>query len=174
MSVGGSLWSEVINQPVVNIFFQPEDDTEVDSQAIYGNSVVVVENPGNGWSKIRAPDGIEGWIRSSQITSNESYEQSENLRLATNLFANIFRVADTSPYPPLLTIPYGAKVKLIDAADKGERWIPIELVTGERAWIQRGDIAFAPKLKTIEEILAFSKKFLDLPYTWGGSSSLWV
>ena len=64
-----------------------------------------------------------------------------------------------------------AKIKLIDVIDKGERWVPIELVTGEKAWIQRGDVDFTPRIKTLEETLAFSKKFIGLPYTWGGTSS---
>ena len=165
------LRGEVINQSVVNVYIQPQEDTEVDSQAIYGNGVVVIEENGNGWSRIRMPDGVEGWVKSSQVVRNDSFEQSSSLRPLKNLFAHIYRVTDTSPYPPLLTIPYGAKIKLVETIDRGERWVPIELVTGEEAWIQRGDVDFAPKRKTLEEILTFSKKFIALPYTWGGTSS---
>jgi gamma-D-glutamyl-L-lysine dipeptidyl-peptidase len=167
----GSLCSEVINQSVVNIFVRPEVDTEVDSQAIYGNSVIVVEENGQGWSKIRTPDGVVGWVQSTQITRNDSFEQSDLLRSLKNLFAHIYRVTDITLNPPLLTIPYGAKVKLIQATDNGERWVPIELATGEKAWIQRGDVDFAPHFKSLEETVEFSKKFIGLPYTWGGVSS---
>ncbi len=171
MSMAALVQGEVINQSVVNVYVQPVDDSEVDSQAIYGNSVVVIEENGSGWSRIRMPDGVEGWVKSSQVVRNDSFEQSGSLRPLKNLFAHIYRVKDTTPNPPLLTIPYGAKIKLVEAIDMGERWVGVELVTGEMAWIQRGDVDFAPKLKTLEETLAFSKKFIGLPYTWGGTSS---
>jgi hypothetical protein len=171
MSLAGSLWSEVINQPVINVFISPEENSEVDSHAIYGNSVVVIEDSGTGWTKIRMQDGVEGFVRSAQVTRNEEFEKSTQLRPLKNLFAHIYRVTDTSTFPPLLTIPYGAKIKLINAIDDEERWVPIELVSGERAWIQRGDIDFTPRLKTLEETLVFSTKFHGLPYTWGGTSS---
>lgn len=167
----GFLSSELINQSVVNIYIQPESDTEVDSQAIYGSCVQVIEQSQNGWSKIKGLDGLEGWVQSSQVTNNLSFEKSENLRPTKNLFAHIYRVPDTTPFPPFLTIPYGSKVKLDNTIDSGERWVQIELVSGEKAWIQRGDLEFAPQFKTLEETIAFSKKFLDLPYTWGGTSS---
>ena len=167
----GFLRSEIINQSVVNVYLNPEDDTEVDSQAIYGSFVEVVEQSSNGWTKIKALDGVEGWVQSFQITDNLSFEKSENLRPIKSLFAHIYRVTDTTPFPPLLTIPYGSKVKLDDVVDSGERWVQMELVSGEKAWIQRGDLDFAPQFKTLEETIAFSTKFLDLPYTWGGTSS---
>ena len=171
LNLPGCLTSEVITQSVVNIYIHPEKDTEVDSQAIYGSRVEVIENSDNGWSKIRTADGIEGWVESFQIINNLSFESSDQLRPVKNLFAHIYRVTDTSPFPPLLTVPYGTKIKLSNVFDTAERWIEIELVSGDRAWIQRGDIDFNPQTKTMDEMIAFSKKFLGFPYTWGGASS---
>ena len=170
LNVPSLLRSEIINQPVVNIYLQPEDDTEVDSQVIYGSAIEVIEQL-SSWSKIRAVDGVQGWVQSSQVTSNLSFEKSNKLRSVKSLFAHIYRVTDTTPFPPLLTLPYGSKVKLDETVDKGERWVQIELISGEKVWIQRGDIDFTPQTKTLEEMIAFSKKFLGLPYTWGGTSS---
>lgn len=177
------LVGELINRSVVNIYLDSQEDTEVDSQAIYGSVVDVIEeiadiknifrvqNEQFYWSKIRMADGVEGWIPSSQLAKNSEYEKSDHLRPVKSLFAHVYRVTDTTPYPPLLTLPYGSKVKLDAVVDTGERWVSIELISGQKAWIQRGDIDFEPKVKTLEETIAFSKKFLGLPYTWGGTSS---
>jgi hypothetical protein len=86
-------------------------------------------------------------------------------------FTLIYRVTDTTPYPPLLTLPYGSKVLLANPVDTGERWVPIELISGEKAWIQRGDVNFTPRYKTLDEMLVFSENFLGLPYTWAGTST---
>lgn len=166
----GLLTAELINQPVVNIYLEPKEDTQVESQSIYGNAVEVLEER-NGWSKVRNVDGAEGWLLSSCLTSNASYENKSHLRPIKSFFANIYRVKDTTPYPPLLTIPYGAKIKLDEGIDKGERWVSVELISGESAWIQRGDVDFTPQFKTLEETISFSKKFLGLPYVWRGGST---
>jgi hypothetical protein len=166
----GFLTGELINTSVVNIYLQPEEDTEIDSQAIYGSVVTIIDQM-NDWSKIKTVDGVEGWVPSAQLITNPSYENSDCLRPVKSLFAHIYRVTDTTPYPPLLTVPYGSKVKLDEPVDTGERWVSMELISGEKVWIQRGDIDFTPQFKTLEETLAFSKKFLGLPYTWGGTSS---
>lgn len=164
------LAGEFINAPVVHIYLQPEEDTQFDSQAIYGSVVTILDRM-NDWSRVKTVDGVEGWIRSTQLTNNLSYENNDFLRPVKNLFAHIYRVTDTTPYPPLLTIPYGSKVKLAETVDTDKRWVAIELLSGEKAWIQKGDIDFAHQFKTLEETLTFSKKFIGLPYTWGGSSS---
>ncbi len=171
LSLPVQIKSEIINKPVVNIYIHPEEATEVDSQAIYGSSVLLIKKTADGWTKIQTADGLCGWIKSSELTSNSAFEAKVNLRSVKNLFAHIYRVTDIISFPPLLTIPYGAQVKLIKAVDPQERWVAIELVSKEKAWIQREDLDFAPKLKTLEETLAFSKKFLGLPYTWGGVST---
>jgi hypothetical protein len=164
------LTGELIHRPVVNIYLQPVEDTEITSQAVYGSVVKIVEPMGD-WSKIRTADGTEGWVLSHQLTTNPSYENSAHLRPVKSLFAHIYRVTDTTPYPPLLTIPYGSKVKLEKTVDMGERWVSMELLSGEKAWIQRGDVDFSPACKSLGEVLTFSQQFLGLPYTWGGTSS---
>ena len=84
LNIPNWLNSEIINQPVVNIYQQPEEDTEVDSQAIYGSLVTIVTYLNNDWIKIKTPDQVEGWIRSAQITNNLSFEQSDHLRSVKN------------------------------------------------------------------------------------------
>jgi len=160
----------VVKEPVINIYVSPEENTEINTQAIYGSALEVAEKR-EGWWKVRLPDGEEGWIQSFRISHNSSFENNANLRPVKSLFANVFRTDDTAASPPLLTLPYGAKIKLINTVDTGERWVRIELASGESAWIQRGDVDFSPKTKTLEETIQLSKKFLGLPYAWGGVST---
>lgn len=166
-----SLWSEWINRPVVNIYIRPEVDSELETQAIYGTPVIVLEDSKEGFSLIQTPDRAEGWVESSALILSDSYFQNELLRPVKNLFAHIYRVPDTSPNPPLMTLPYGTLIQLENVDDISERWLRMELIDGQKAWVQRGDLDFSPRTKTLEEMIAFSRKFLGLPYTWGGTSS---
>ncbi len=38
-------------------------------------------------------------------------------------------------------------------------------------WVQAGDVSLEPRRLGIPETLEFAKRFLGLPYTWGGTSS---
>ena len=51
------------------------------------------------------------------------------------------------------------------------RWLQVRLPDDRAGWMQAGDVSFDPKPLTIAETLEFSKRFLGLPYTWGGTSS---
>ncbi|MBS0625694.1 MAG: C40 family peptidase [Verrucomicrobia bacterium] len=157
-----------VYRPVVNVYVNPEEDTEVHTQAFYSNAVEILEK--GDWSRIRMIDGEEGWVKSSCL--HPEYNLADPLiRPVKSLFAHIYRVPDTTPFPPLMTLPYGAKIKLQENFDPSVRWIPIELIDGKKAWIQRGDVDFEPRLKTMEELIPFALKFLGLPYTWGGTTS---
>jgi cell wall-associated NlpC family hydrolase len=41
----------------------------------------------------------------------------------------------------------------------------------DQTWIARGDLRFEPSRLTAAELPAFSKRFLGLPYLWGGTST---
>lgn len=164
------LQAAVVNVPVVNVYVKPLERSELNTQAIYGSSVEILEQNG-GWCKIKMNDEEIGYVEKQNLLEHSDFEKSPLLRPVKNLFAHVYQVTDTTPYPPLLTLPFGALVKVLDPVDKGERWVAIELANGEKGWIQRGDIDFSPRKKSLEEILSFGKTFLGLPYTWGGTSS---
>ena len=48
--------------------------------------------------------------------------------------------------------------------------VPADLLV-KRGWVQRGDVTFDPKPASIDETIALARRFLGLPYTWGGTSS---
>lgn len=165
-----TLLAAIVNHPVTSIYLQPEQGTEIDSQAIYGSPLTVLEENGE-WSRVEAADGVIGWVLSSDLAQNKSFERGESLRPVKNLFAHVYRFNDTTPAPPLLTLPYGAKVKVLSLEAPRQRWIEIELASGQKGWIQEGDLEWDPKVKSLSEVLTLSRKFLGLPYTWGGTSS---
>jgi cell wall-associated NlpC family hydrolase len=51
------------------------------------------------------------------------------------------------------------------------RWLEVRLPDDRAGWLQRGDAMFDSKLLTISETIALSKRFLRLPYFWGGTST---
>ncbi len=154
-----------IDEPVVTMREQPKADSRVASQAIFSEKVEAGASQ-DGWVSIKTSDGYSGWVPSrSFIELKESYETSLKV---SRLSAHVYGIKDTE-FGPILTLPYGSRLKALDTT--GPRWIQIALPNGKACYIQKGDVAPEPKLGTKADLVAFSQKFLGLPYAWGGRSS---
>jgi gamma-D-glutamyl-L-lysine dipeptidyl-peptidase len=72
----------------------------------------------------------------------------------------------------LLTVPFETHLEAIaDRTDDEGRWMQVILPDGRTAWIQRTDVNPDPKPLTIELSIDLAKRFLGLPYLWGGRSA---
>lgn len=163
-----------VNSPVVDMRHDPSKDSKVETQAIYSERVSVLEEQ-NDWTKIETADAAVGWTPKSALYQTDKPFPDEKLGslvvTVNRLAAHVFRVADTE-YGPLMTLPFESKLIVLEQPDgPNGRWIKVQLLDGSEAYIQRGDVVFnLPKL-TVDQALAFSLRFLNLPYTWGGRSS---
>lgn len=150
----------MIHLPVVDMREQAILQSKVVSQALFGESVQISRQIGD-WACVMTSDEYLGWVpQRSLLMRCEPYPKDIEV---ARLSAHIYAVADTE-YGPLMTLPYGSKLEVVNASDT--RWYKIRLPDGQNAFIQRGDVETEPF-----DLLHFSKKFLGLPYTWGGRSS---
>jgi cell wall-associated NlpC family hydrolase len=88
-----------------------------------------------------------------------------------SLFAHIYREASVTAHAPLLTVPFESRLEVVAEPSGQARWLEVRLPDDRAGWVQAGDIAFDGKPIGISEMIEFSKRFLGLPYTWGGTSS---
>ncbi len=154
-----------INQPVVQMREYPTNSATIVSQTIFAEEIDV-EKEQNGWVYITTPDGYNGWVESSSLIETEtSYDAAATV---SRLAAHIYAVKDTE-YGPTKTLPYGSKVHIVNSSDA--RWAKVSLPDGSEGYIQNGDIALEPPLQDKAKLIAFSQRFIGLPYTWGGRSS---
>ncbi len=160
----------VVLKPVANMYSGPSESADVVSQAIYGTNIVILEEK-DGWAKIRTPDEYTGWMANSSFLRTETpYAAKGSVARVEGLFANIYQEPDVTKHQPVLTAPYETRLEIAPEA-KGERWLQARLVDGRTAWVQRGDVGFDLGPAGIPELIAFSKRFLGLPYLWGGTST---
>jgi hypothetical protein len=76
------------------------------------------------------------------------------------------------PYPPLMTLPYGSRVELVEAPDvQAQKWAQVRLISGEVVFMHRQDLTYNPHDLSPKEMVYLAKRFIDLPYSWGGNSS---
>jgi cell wall-associated NlpC family hydrolase len=172
---------EVVVVPVANMYTGPSDKTAVVSQAIYGSNVTVLVARGE-WSQIQTSDRYKGWVPSRHIRillTGSGYAVSGPTVQVESLFANLYAEPDVAKHKPALMIPFEARLEVLTANDvkakKGTQsstgWLQVRLPDQRRAWVQEGDVITDPKPLSIRESIELAKRFLGLPYLWGGRSS---
>ena len=168
---------EVVIVPVANMYSSATENTDVVSQAILGSDVVLLQVQ-KKWVKVRTPDQYTGWMPISDLrkwTGPHPYASEGRTVQVESLFANVYRESDVTEHAPLLTAPFESRLEL-SQADKDDkdgqgRWLQIILPDGRAGWIQRSDVISNPAPLTIEQSIELAKRFMGLPYLWGGRSS---
>lgn len=154
-----------INEPVVNMQESPSNASKVVSQAIFSEEVTLHQTV-DDWSFINTSDGYSGWIL-SKFLINLSTPYNANVK-TSRFKSHIYGVEDTE-WGPIKSLPCGSKLKVLD--DRDARWLKIVLPDGLECYVQKGDVVTDFAVLHKHELPQFSKKFLGLPYTWGGRSS---
>jgi len=167
-----ALPNAVVVQPVMNMYSRPTADADVVSQAIHGWNVQILEEQPD-WLKIRTPDDYTGWIQSSAAVKRDVYAVSGSVATVKSLFASVYRETSITKHQPMLTLPFEARLEVLAQPEESERrWIQVRLPDQREGWIQRGDVTLeTDKHMSQEEMLMFSRRFLGLPYLWGGTST---
>lgn len=162
----------VVIATVANMYSSATENADVVSQAILGSNVVVLEKR-HKWAKVRTNDQYTGWVPLQDLRkSSAPYGTPGHTVQVESLFANLYRETDVTEHQPVITAPFEAQLEAIDdAPGNTERWLEVRLPDGRIAWIQRGDVVRDPKPLTIEQSIELAKRFLGIPYLWGGRSS---
>ena len=158
--------------PVASLRKTPENTSEQVSQTYFGEKLHVVEKQ-KSWSHVETEDGYHGWLEERHIASD--YFPKDPLlscRIGT-MKAHLYRSPSIYPGPALslaLGSPIAVKERVVNA--KGEEWFSISTPTQEDLYLLESDTCPLYYTRTPEECLVLAEKFLHLPYTWGGRSSL--
>ncbi len=166
--------TQVVVVPVANMYSAPTDKSDVVSQAIYASNVTLLTARGE-WSRIQTEDHYKGWTPSRYlrlVQSGAGYATAGQTVQVESLFANIYNEGDVTRHKPLITIPFESHLEVI-AEGKGsdEGWLQVRLPDKRSAWIQTGDVVSDPKPLAIPQSIELAKRFLGLPYLWGGRST---
>lgn len=163
-----------IVMPVTDMREKPTEQSEIVSQAYFSEDVSLLEDQGD-WVKIKTNvDNYTGWVKKASLyAKSEKYPSKQAVAIAkiNRLSAHIYAIDDTV-FGPYLTLPYDSKLEIIDPnVNSNSRWVKVALPDGKQVFVQRGDIEINPNKLKQEDLVLFSKQFLNLPYTWGGRSS---
>jgi hypothetical protein len=164
----------VVTLPVVNMFAKPSARADVVSQAICSTTVGVLKRQG-AWTNIRTPDDYTGWVEKKALRAlgSENYPATPRVALIESLRAHVYRDASVTNHAPLMTVPFETRLEVLhEKAGEDDSWLQVRLPDGATGWVQHGDVSLDPRTLDMSELVELSRRFLGLPYTWGGSSAL--
>ena len=169
----------VVLTNIANLFSEPDITTELVTQAIVGTSLTIEQSTG-GWHYVRLPDRYHGWIKARHVRAYSSdeapYASTGPVAEVQSLLAFLYHQPDNTSRAPATQVTLGARLAI--AEDRGER-VRLVLPDGRELWVRRGDVILleenSPRPRgTVQQILDTARRFLGLPYMWGGTTPLGI
>lgn len=150
------------------------EDSRIDTQVLYGEMVEVIEEQ-DGWSHVlcieqpskQHPKGYPGFIPSSQLGEMKDYKAHQKLRVIvpkSTLFNLDFTTKQILSFNTVLPVTKGE-----------DEYVEVDTPEG-KGLIHSNDVEFSDEngnfqTGTMQGVIENAKRFIDLPYLWGGMSS---
>jgi gamma-D-glutamyl-L-lysine dipeptidyl-peptidase len=164
----------IINLSAANIRSKPKQWIEMSNQAMLGSIVKVLKKE-NGWLLVQTPDDYIGWTEDDAVilideAGMRDWDSAEKI-IFIEMYGTCFSKPDLNSLP-VSDIILGNILKKLNRSgkfvkgefpDKRTAFIPEESVTSYKNWISN--------LKpSAGEIIKTAKRFIGIPYLWGGTS----
>jgi cell wall-associated NlpC family hydrolase len=155
----------------------------VESQALFGQPVMVLEERGS-WSRVALPgqpspksaDGYPGWIPTAQLVEppapSAPTQTAAAPREAVVTRRSAWAHADESLTTRVIRLSYGTRLPVVRT---GEGVVEVSIPDGRTLWLPAGattlvDPGAATRTPTGSAVVAEARRFIGLPYLWGGTS----
>jgi len=154
---------------VVDVHAAPEATSEVVTQALL-NTPLVPLDAADGWRAVQLPD-YAGWIPETALATRAS--ASQQVAVVTALCAPLYESRDA--HQPAGEVYATTVLPVLANAPAGSR-LGIALPGGRSGLLDAADCAARPAsepfpLLALDEMLAFGRSLLGVPYRWGGGTA---
>ena len=169
----------VVVNNVVNLFGEPDTGGELVTQAIVGTGLVI-EKSTDGWRHVRLPDQYHAWIEAEHLREyaqgEPAYASEGQIAEIQELLAFLHNQPDDTSRAPVMQVTIGARLEVAKEYDERVR---VRLPDGRALWMRRNDVAIkeagSPRPRgTAQQVLETARRFLGLPYLWGGTTPLGI
>ncbi len=172
--LGSRVWG-IVRVSVANMRRDPDESSELVSQAIMGSALKILRESGD-WCFVQTPDKYLGWMRQDSFVlcgrdELESWESSSRV-IAMSTYGTV-REAANNRSAPVSDIVAGSLLKSVASADG---WTSVVLPDGRTGFVSNGDVsdyeAWRKKIQpTPDGIERIARSLLGVPYMWGGTST---
>lgn len=170
----GDLWA-VVTAPMAPTLYDGERDDEV----LYGMiGEVLTDRDDQGLYGVRMQYGYKTSIEGQHVAL-VSRDEAEAWRASVTHqviapFADVLPDARTESYPPLITLPRGAYLKVGEPDSEDARWLRAELFGGRTGWVNKNLVrelrAWGQEEAVRAALTADAELYLGVGYRWGGKT----
>jgi len=166
--------------PVADLLERPEPDSPLADQALFGDTVQLVEPspacvlPSGRFLLVETAAHYRGYIQVPALVPwpepTPPYRSGALWRVVSR-FTNVYPQPDLTRSNPLVVLPLGVAIRPL--REVSERWVEVALPDGRHGFAQRGDLQSEPQPPAltaaclVEQALAHEGS----PYLWGGRST---
>ena len=150
-------WAQRVVEPIAPLRRAPMHDAPLETEALYGESVVVYEeHEGWAWAQLQR-DSYVGFMPANALGA----ERKSTHRVVT-LRSFVYPKPNIKA-PPLMALPFDARVAIV-------------ATEGDFSTLAEGGFVYAAHLAPVDQVeadfVAVAERFLETPYLWGGRSAL--
>ncbi|MCI1779440.1 MAG: C40 family peptidase [Bacteroidales bacterium] len=160
---------------VINFNTGPSLHKESDSQALMGTPMKLIAKK-NGWTLAVTPEGYESWVSSTSVAEMTKQELKDYLAkpkiIVISDYAKIYMDPDIKSMPVSDAV---AGCILIDGGKHIKDFSKVEIADGRTGYIKSDKVEkfsewMHKPLPSAENIISTAKRFMGVPYVWGGTS----
>jgi cell wall-associated NlpC family hydrolase len=144
------------------------------TQAVLGTELKILEIK-DGWLRVEMPDQYKGWIPEADVVAgNETLTAKWRSGRQALITATEARMEPVSKSDSAVTAVQGTVLPVLE--EKGA-WLRVAVPGGGQVWVDTpsarvfksyGEV-FARR-GSADDLLALARKFVDVPYLWGGTT----
>jgi gamma-D-glutamyl-L-lysine dipeptidyl-peptidase len=161
-----------IGLAVVNVYKEPKINSETVTQALYGESVKIIQTEGE-WVKVKLPDQYDysGWLQISQLRSLANNPQKSQIVAVIN--AVVYSQPDINSnilnYLPMGTVVHP------ESEGENSQFTRVKLLDGNQGFIPTNQIVDYEQKPVYQvnsdRIIATAQQLQGVPYLWGGMTT---
>ncbi|MBK7099318.1 MAG: C40 family peptidase [Sphingobacteriales bacterium] len=171
----GQYWS-IVSESLVSMYREPSHKSELISQSLSGTPMKVLAKDKN-WFQVQTPEGYQGWVNAplkfiSRKTLS-SFNSKPRLIVTVN---NAFIYKEPKTSAEITSEVIMGNLLFLENSKKQKNFYKVSFADGRGGYIPASTVKTWDEWRksiqlTGNSIEAVGKKFVGLPYFWGGTSS---